>query len=198
MNDIVDKLLSVYMYIYYYYRFVLETIMLFLIRFTRRPMPFYIYKVIVYDKDSDDKVDITDTFFKGSNYYNTKYFENFYIEYRILTNNKTHSRILEDPKESKTLMHDLLNKKTFQDRYLLAHVMYSEEETSSDVSNHILKYAGCNQNFMIDNTNYDLLTVRNVLREYDLKDTDKLILMTNKNEWKNLNINHTIERIQST
>lgn len=198
MKDIVDKLLIIYMHVYYYYRFVLETIMLFLIRFTRRPMPFYIYKVIVYDKDSDDKVDITDIFFKGYNYYNTKYFENFYIEYRIITNNKTHSRILEDPKESKTLMYDLLNKKTFQDRYLLAHVMYSEEETSSDVSNHILKYAGCNQNFIINNTNIDLLTVRNVLREYDLKDSDKLILMTNKNEWKNLNMNDIIESIQST
>ena len=196
--ELTDLLIGIYIRIYYLMMFLVNTVKLFLLRFTRKPMPFYVYKVLVYNKESDDKIDITDSFFSGINYYNVKYFEDYYIEYRLVTNKNVHHRIIEDPKESNTFMYDLFNKLSFQHKYMIANILYADESVNEDVTKHVLKYGGCNSNFAINSSIKSLLSVRNVLKEYTLNDNDKLILMTSKNIWKTLGIHDEIESIEST
>lgn len=112
---------------------------------TRQSMPFYIYKVIIYDNVSNENIDVTQQFYEGKDYFRNIPFENSRIEYRYTWLGSKYRHVSKDG--NFTNMSSLFCKEMFCKKYIQAELIYKLDDNSEDVITKVKKYAGPKHNF---------------------------------------------------
>lgn len=164
------------------YRFMLETIYLFMFRLTRRPMPFHIYKVYQHDSSFTNKKNITEDFFMNKL---VNVDSSDLMEYRITDNKFNKYTVIE--KVGDGLLQNFHCAKTFIERPIHAKL------NNLDITEHFMKYIGPNANFF--NTE---VTPNMILGEYSPIPGDKLDILTNHGNMINIYYDDFDKKIQLT
>jgi hypothetical protein len=108
-------------------------------------MPLTVYKVLIYDECSEQKIDVTDSFNKGKAFEHS--YEDFRIEYRYWWNSQKYRYISYQPFTKPFIdLEHLYKKKSFKQRIIAASLkrssMFYDENILDDVLKKVKKYAG--------------------------------------------------------
>lgn len=138
--------------------------------------PLIIYKVLIFDASSDQRIDVTLNYFNGISFTTNVEFPKYRIEYRFKWRNEKY-RYISDNTTTNTFINinNLLKQNYFSKKIIHSLLTYKDIDDRTDVLKKIKKYAGPNHDFFGNSYKPSWL-----FPSEDFDDGDNLIIMNSR------------------